>query len=141
MRLKVLSKRFPVFFTVIVQLFCVVCLSIVAGLCTDKASVWLASIWAGGAVAIVALIFGVWRGLWQRYDDLLAERVLLQLYAAELSKLFLSLLLLGLIFKYASALHAGWIVASFALTSLVGAIAIAGFNWSGQAAGEQPNKI
>ena len=89
----------------------------------------------------MALIFGVWRGLWRRHNDLLAERVLLQLYAAELSKLLLSLLLLGLVFKYASALHAGWVVASFALTSLVGAIAIAGFDSSGQAAGEQADKI
>ena len=141
MRLKVLSKRFPVIFTVVIQLSCVVFLSIVAGFSTDQASLSLVSIWAGGAVAILALIFGVWRGLWRRHDDLLAERVLLQLYAAELSKLLLSLLLLGLIFKYASALHAGWVIASFALASLVGAIAIAGFDSSGQAAGEQPNKI
>lgn len=141
MRLKVLSKRFPVIFTVVIQLLCGVFLSIVAGFSTDKAFLLLVSIWAGSAVAIVALIFGVWRGLWRRHDDLLAERVLLQLYAAELGKLLLSLLLLGLIFKYASALHAGWVIASFALASLVGAIAIAGFDSSGQAVGEQPNKI
>ena len=141
MRLKVLIKRFPVIFTVVIQLSCVVFLSIVAGFSTDQAFLSLVSIWAGGAVAILALIFGVWRGLWRRQDDLLAERVLLQLYAAELSKLLLSLLLLGLIFKYASALHAGWVVASFTPASLVGAIAIAGFDSSGQAAGEQPNKI
>lgn len=141
MRLKVLIKRFPVIFTVVIQLSCVVFLSIVAGFSTDQASLSLVSIWAGGAVAILALIFGVWRALWRRQDDLLAERVLLQLYAAELSKLLLSLLLLGLIFKYASALQAGWVVASFALASLVGSIAIAGFDSSGQAAGEQLNKI
>ena len=141
MRLKVLSKRFPVSFTVVIQLLGIVCLSTVAGFSTDRAFLSIASVCAGGAVAIVALIFGVWRGLWRRHDDLLAERVLLQLYAAELSKLFLSLLLLGLVFKYASALHGGWIIASFALTSLVGAIAIAGFDSSGQIAGEQPKKF
>lgn len=141
MRLKVLSKRFPVFFTVVIQLLGIVCLSIVAGFSTDRAFLSIASVCAGGAVAIVALIFGVWRGLWRRHDDLLAERVLLQLYAAELSKLLLSLLLLGLVFKYASALYAGWVIASFALTSLVGAIAIAGFDSSGQAADKQPEKI
>lgn len=141
MRLKVLSKRFPVFFTVVIQLLGMVCLSAVAGFSTDKAFFLLVSIGAGGAVAILALMFGVWRGLWRRHNDLLAERVLLQLYAAELSKLLLSLLLLGLIFKYASTLHAGWVIASFALISLVGAIAIAGFDSSGQAVGEQPSKI
>jgi len=141
MRLKVLSKRFPVSFTVVIQLLGIVCLSTVAGFSTDRAFLSIASACAGGAVAIVALIFGVWRGLWRRHDDLLAERVLLQLYAAQLSKLSLSLLLLGLVFKYASALHGGWIIASFALTSLVGAIAIAGFYSSGQIAGEQPKKF
>ncbi len=83
------------------------------------------SVWVGGGIAVAALVFGAWRGLWRRNNEVVAERLLVQLYGAEISKLILSALLLGAVFKFASELHGGLVIGGFALATVIGAVSLA----------------
>ncbi|NNC55077.1 MAG: hypothetical protein HKO07_05080, partial [Pseudomonadales bacterium] len=103
----VASKLSPVFTTTLVQLLVTLCLSLIVGFGTHWHWLSLAAVWVGGGIAAVLLLFSVWRALWRRRDESVPERVLLHLYSTEVCKLMLAVLLLGLVFKYAGALHPG----------------------------------
>jgi len=125
MRNTVASKLSPVFATTLVQLLVTLCLSLIVGFSTHWHWLSLVAVLAGGGIAIALLLFSVWRALWRRRDELVPERVLMHLYSTEVCKLMLAVLLLGLVFKYASALHPGLVVGGFALASITGSIGLA----------------
>ena len=123
----VTSKCSPVFTTTLVQLVVTLSLSLVVGFSTNWHHPGLVAVWVGGGIAAAVLMFAAWRSLWRGSQNSVPERVLMQLYGAEFSKLLASVLLLGLVFKYANALPAGLVIGAFALATVAGAIAMAVF--------------
>ncbi|MGB5325018.1 MAG: hypothetical protein WBN40_06295 [Pseudomonadales bacterium] len=131
-RIPAAAVRMPVVSSVLVQLIATLCLSLAVAICQHWLWPGYVSVWAGGGIAAAVTLFGAWRGLWRRREteqereqESDAPRMLMQLYSAELGKLLLAGLLLGLAFKQLPQLQAPWLVAGFALSYLAGVVGMA----------------
>lgn len=118
----VAAKLISLRITVLVQLLVTLFFCLLIGLSTQWQWEYILSACAGSLVAMLVFVFGIWRALCRDGGSHKPEQLLLQMYSAEFSKLLLGILLLGLLFKFAKELHAGFIVSGFTLGIISNAV-------------------